>query len=249
MRDDRLSKYNPAVIDILLMVIMITGMINPGIEYMTAYCFFGSVYYILLKGKEWFRLFGMFIPMAVLIIIFNLWISGTTGLYHGVQLTAMIYGIICWFACFGSIMNGDKIHHILGGKFPTLALIFSMILCTVPSLRKKAVNVVAARRGAMGMTAKAGIAGRAKEAAECMGILTGIALENAVVTADSMKNRGYGSGERSTFSIFTFGKRDLYIILMTVICVIAGIEFKLKILPWAVLMLIPIVLSALERKG
>ena len=51
------------------------------------------------------------------------------------------------------------------------------------------------------------------------------ALENAIDSADSMRSRGYGLKNRSTFSIYRFDSRDtvalIYLLAMTAI-VIAG---------------------------
>jgi energy-coupling factor transport system permease protein len=49
---------------------------------------------------------------------------------------------------------------------------------------------------------------RIRAGARILSILVSWALEDAVITADSMRARGYGQHKRSTFSIFRFGKKD-----------------------------------------
>lgn len=49
---------------------------------------------------------------------------------------------------------------------------------------------------------------RAKHGIKIMSILVTWALENAIDTADSMKDRGYGLPGRTAFSIYRFDRRD-----------------------------------------
>jgi energy-coupling factor transport system permease protein len=61
-----------------------------------------------------------------------------------------------------------------------------------------------------------------------LSILITWALENAVETAESMKNRGYGTRKRTAFSIFRFCKRDFFALAYIAVCaviVIIGVAF------------------------
>ena len=58
--------------------------------------------------------------------------------------------------------------------------------------------------------------------------LTGWALENSVVTADSMRARGYGTAKRSSFRLTKFEKSDL--ILTAILVLTAAIAFICAIL-------------------
>ena len=44
---------------------------------------------------------------------------------------------------------------------------------------------------------------------DILSVLTSWSLEGSVMTADSMRSRGYGSGKRSNFSIYRITKRDI----------------------------------------
>lgn len=62
-----------------------------------------------------------------------------------------------------------------------------------------------------------------------MSTLTTWALEGGIVTADSMRSRGYGSGKRSSFAIYRFDKRDVFLvifmaalILLVLVCAALG---------------------------
>ena len=58
--------------------------------------------------------------------------------------------------------------------------------------------------------------------------LTSWALEGSVITADSMRSRGYGCGKRTTFSIYRFENRDKVLlavmILLAFLVVFCGIH-------------------------
>ena len=60
--------------------------------------------------------------------------------------------------------------------------------------------------------AQGSILQRAKKGMAVLSILTTWALENAIETADSMKSRGYGLPGRTSFSIFRFDHRDMWVL-------------------------------------
>jgi energy-coupling factor transport system permease protein len=59
---------------------------------------------------------------------------------------------------------------------------------------------------------------KAKHGIKILSILVTWSLENAIETADSMKARGYGLPGRSAFSIFRFGRRDLFALTFILGC-------------------------------
>jgi len=64
---------------------------------------------------------------------------------------------------------------------------------------------------------------RVKKGMRVISILLSWSMEDAIETADSMKARGYGLKNRTTFSLFKFDKRDG--LVLGLISVLAGICF------------------------
>ena len=66
---------------------------------------------------------------------------------------------------------------------------------------------------------------RAHHGTKIISVMFTWALENAIDTADSMKSRGYGLKDRTTFSIYRFDRRDAVagiVLLVAALVVIAG---------------------------
>lgn len=161
----------------------------------------------------------MWLFMAAANPLFNH--HGTTYLfyieYNPVTLEAVVYGLVAagmltasveWFFCYSEIITTDKFLYIFGKLLPSVALIASMTLRLVPRLIAQA-KIISETQRTIGRSVTSGsIKKRLKSASRTISILVSWALEDAVTTADSMRARGYGSGKRSNFSIFRFGKKD-----------------------------------------
>ena len=125
---------------------------------------------------------------------------------YGAGSALMICEVMMWFICFNEIIRADKFIYLFGKLSPSVALVISMTLRFVPLLRQRYERLDAAQRGFV--TESKGRIGSIKTAAKKLSALIGQSLEGAVVTADSMKARGYGKRRRSCFSIFRFTAGD-----------------------------------------
>lgn len=145
------------------------------------------------------------------------------AILYGVAMATMIITVIVWFACYNAVMTSDKFLYLFGKMSPALALILSLSLRLVPKFKRQ-ITVIADAQKTIGMDYTVGNAWqRVKNALQIMSILITWALENAIETADSMKARGYGLKNRSTFSLFIFTRRDG--ILLALIVFLAVINF------------------------
>lgn len=187
------------------------------------------VYACLLSGKNAAKLsLLMGLPMALLIAAGNPLFNhrGATFLFYlrdnpvtlealayGAVMGAMLFASVMWFSCYNAVVTSDKFLYIFGRIFPSGALIASMTLKLIPQLFRK-IKIIADTQRTLGLDWKSGtLMQRVRSGARILSILVGLALEDAVVTADSMNARGYGSHRRSNFSIFVFGKRDRRLLL------------------------------------
>ena len=100
-------------------------------------------------------------------------------------------------------------------------VLLTMVLRLVPSLVRKAQTLLGSRTS---IGKGIGRAGNKKEnlrnGGAILSALTDWALEGSIVTADSMRSRGYGTAKRTSFVRYRMSLRDW--VLMVVILALAG---------------------------
>ena len=139
------------------------------------------------------------------------------SIIYGIGAAVMLGSVICWFSCYNRVMTSDKFIYLFGRIIPSLSLILSMTLRFVPRFKEQ-LKVISSAQRAIGKDVSQGsIIQRAKNGLTILSVMTTWALENAVETSDSMKSRGYGLKGRTTFSIFTFTKRDMWALITIII--------------------------------
>lgn len=155
--------------------------------------------------------------------------NGKTVLFlvndHPVTLEAILYGLVsggmiaavlCYSRLFSCYMTADRIHTLFGVFSPRLALFFSMTIRFIPRLQEKARSVRLAQRS-IGRIREGGMVESIRSGARVFSVMTGWALENGIVTADSMTSRGYGTGRRSSYSLYRFRLRDLSLLIIILV--------------------------------
>ena len=68
------------------------------------------------------------------------------SIWFGFIASAMLLTVILWFSCFNEIMTSDKLIYIFGRAIPSLSLIFSMTLRTVPRFSHQFKRVAKAQK-------------------------------------------------------------------------------------------------------
>ncbi len=185
----------------------------------------GFTYSVMLKGKKAIKtnliyMLPMLLTMALINPVFNH--EGVTiieylpsgnpltleSVIYGLCAATMIVSVICHFSCYNEVMTSDKFIYLFGKIMPAVSLIISMTLRFVPKFASQLKVVTNAQRCMGSDMSNGSIIKRAKNGLNILSIMTTWSLENAIETADSMKSRGYGLSGRTSFSIFTFDKRD-----------------------------------------
>lgn len=182
-------------------------------------------YVILLKGRKAVRIFLlMVLPACLLPAILNPLFSheGATMLFYlkngnPVTLESIVYGIgaggmlacvLLWFYCFQEVITADKLMYLFGKTVPAFSLLLSMALRFVPKYSEQVKRVAQAQQCVGRNVTNGSVRERAAHGLRILSITTTWALENSVVTADSMKSRGYGLRGRTNYSIYRFDRRD-----------------------------------------
>ena len=195
--------------------------------------FCAIVHLFSLTGKKAFK--NLYISVFVIIttMIINPLFSheGVTILTYfpnGNPLTAesVIYGfgagtmlacVILHFSCYNTVVTSDKFIYLFGKAIPSMSLIISMTLNFVPKFIRR-INSVAATQKCIGKGAEdKKITDKIKCGLNILSITTTYALESSIDISLSMKARGYGLPQRTTYSNFRFDKRDTAILIIILI--------------------------------
>ena len=222
MKRDAFSACHPAVNFIFFLGAIGFGVVIQHPAYLAAAWGASALYYLLLKGRSgWKTLLGMVPLFAVLSAVNPLFnhlgehvlchVFGKPytleALCYGLAVAAMFVVMMLWFGCYNVVMTGDKFTSLFGNLIPSLSLLLVMVLRMVPNLLRKARQISGARRS-VGMGQGAGRREKMAETVTVLGALTDWALEGSIVTADSMRARGYGTARRSSFMIYRMTGRD-----------------------------------------
>ncbi len=191
----------------------------------------GFLYSLMLGGKAAVRKNLIFIiPLMIFTALLNPLFNhrGVTILWYfpgGNPLTAesiifgavaasMLASVIFWFSCFNRIFTNDKLMYLFGKVSPALSLIISMALRFVPRFANQLKKIINAQRCIGKDIGRGKVTERIKNGGAVLSAMTSWALEGSVITADSMKARGYGLSGRTAFSVFRFTARDLIVLLI-----------------------------------
>lgn len=136
------------------------------------------------------------------------------SIIFGAVASVMLASVIFWFSCFNRIFTSDKLMYLFGKVSPALSLIISMALRFVPRFANQLKKIISAQK-CIGKDISYGkVTERIKNGGAVLSAMTSWALEGSVITADSMKARGFGLSGRTAFSIFRFSARDLIVLLI-----------------------------------
>ena len=236
MRYDTFSKCHPLTNFVFFVGAIGFSVVIQHPLYLLTSCIGAASYYLLLNGKKgWKMILGM-IPVFVLVSAFNPLLNtyGETvlfmvfenpytleALFYGMVLAGMLVVMMLWFGCYSTVLTSDKFVCLFGSLIPALSLLLVMVLRMIPNLMRKGAQIMGARKS---IGKGAGEQSTNKEkVADGMNILSALtdwALEGSIITADSMRARGYGAAKRTSFQIYRLTVRDfLLIILMLALAV------------------------------
>lgn len=216
------EQYNPRATALWLLICAGIAMLCPNPVILCLSLAGAAALRIVRRAKESRGSILFYIALVVMTPLFNLIFSrsGATVLlvvnHHPVTLEALLYGlnsaalllaVLLWMRTFSDIMTTDRMMYLLGGLWPGLALLLSMTLRFVPLFGRQAGRINSAQR-AMGMYREDNVIDGAKGGLRVFSILTTWALENGIITADSMRARGYGAGRRTSYTLYRFRLSD-----------------------------------------
>lgn len=135
---------------------------------------------------------------------------------YGLAAACMVAAVLLWFRAFSRMMTSDRLMYLLGGLSPRLALLLSLTLRYVPLFHKQ-VERVRQSQQALGLYKEDNVVDSFRGGLRIFSVMVTWALENGIITADSMTARGYGLGRRTQFSLFRFTRDDVGLLLSAAI--------------------------------
>ena len=288
MGTDRFSRAHPAVSFGFFLAVILLSVILLHPVYLIFSLAGAAVYLVCLKGRRGFWQVLAMVPVFVLftalspllnplkdaqgghvvMTVFGRYITWEL-LGNGAMLSGMFIAMLLWFLCYNQVMTSDKFTALFAPLLPALSLLLVMVLRLVPAYGRKAKQIATARQ-CIGLGGSGGKQEALRGAMANLSALTAWALEGAIITADSMRSRGYGASKRSNFTPYRFTAPDgILLILMAALTAVttaaaaagyAEAEFiphlyiagsgtplgAAGLIGWAVLLLIPTILHFWE---
>ncbi|MEG1027499.1 MAG: energy-coupling factor transporter transmembrane component T [Oscillospiraceae bacterium] len=270
-----INKINPIVAFIYFLCVICLGMIiTHPISFVTAYklCQIKSFLFYIIVAIG-ISIINPFFNTKGETVIFT-YISGRNytleALIYGAIMAMLFLTIINWFSCYNVIISSDKFMYIFGRIIPSTSLLLSMVLRFVPIYKNKILEISSARR----CVGKGKFADTYKEKAQngmiVVSALTSVVLENSIITANSMRSRGYGLNKRTSFSVYRFTVTDVCVLIIEILLFILvivtsffskqqlcfipkiilpklNISFFVGIISYSLLLCIPIITILLEE--
>ena len=203
-----------------LVIVLTVVLMHPAYQAVSLGC--GALYYVLLRGRKSVKVLLGLLPLWVLLsavnplfdtmgqtVLFTYWSRPYTyeALVYGMVLGAMCVAVLLWFLCYAAVMTADKFTALFAPLLPALSLLLVMIFRLVPSYGRKARQITLARK-CIGLGGENSRRSKLKSGMGTLSALTTWALEGSIVTADSMRARGYGTAKRTAFQLSRFTVAD-----------------------------------------
>ena len=232
MNQDAFSACHPAVNFLFFLGAIGFGATFQHPAYCAAGCICAGCYYLLLHGRQGFKMLGGMVGVFLLLSLVNPLVNHSgkivlftyfgkkytlEALYYGMALGAIMVVMLLWFGCYSAVLTSDKFTALFGNVIPALSLLLVMVLQMIPALTRKAQQILLARRAiGKGISQTGKLPDKIKDGATVLSALTDWALEGSLVTADSMRSRGYGTGKHTHFQLYRMTRRDWVLLVLIV---------------------------------
>ena len=234
--NDAFSRCHPAVGFLFFVGAIGFGALILHPAYIFVSGLFAVSYYCLLRGLKGIKMVVISIPVFLFLTFANPLVNHDgqrvltlvfgkpytlEALVYGMVIAGMLVAMLLWAGCYNAVMTSDKFMTLFGGTIPTISMLLLMVLRLVPNMIRKIAQLAGARK-CIGRGAGENSTKREKtiDSLNIISALITWALEGGVITADSMKARGYGTEKRTAFQMHVLKKQD--IILLTVMAVLAA---------------------------
>ena len=235
---DAFSQYHPAVNFVFFVGAIGCGVVFQHPAYLLVGVLAAAGYDLLLQGKRAVKHMMLLLPLVLLAaavnpllntrgdhVLFYLFSRPYTleALLYGVAMAGILLVMLLWFGCYNEVMTGDKFTSLFGNLIPAVSLLLVMVLRMVPNLARQTRQILGARKSVgKGGGEGADIREKLDVGMTALSAMTSWALEGSIVTADSMRARGYGTAKRRSFMIYRMTQRD-WVLLAVMSVLLTGV--------------------------
>jgi len=234
------NDIHPVVQMIYFLITLLAIMIFPHPFILLIFVIFLSMYLIKLKGaKNYFHDIKLFIVLSFIVILINPLFNQRgrnilaefgervitlEALIYGAVMALMLISIILLFQIFNEIINSHKFLYVFSKLAPKSAFLANMALRYIPLMRSRFKSLIKLRDKSKEYKH---LKDKVKVWGNVLSILLTWSFEEAVITADSMKSRGYELNKRTNYKIFKWRRKDIFVALVLAIALIVLLIYKL----------------------
>ena len=114
------------------------------------------------------------------------------------------------------MITDEKILYLFGRRMPHLSMLLSMALGFIPKLKRKYEEIEEAAIS-LSPNFEESFSNKIKRKLKSLYILLSSSLEFSLESADSMRARGYGVGERTSFSVYFWTAEDTFLLVYAIL--------------------------------
>lgn len=238
----KLTKIHPITYTLYYIVLMLFTLLYNNPHYIMTFliCMIILVFFQGIKN-ELKNTLQIFIPMALMIIILNPLISkrGTSKIFlignQFITLESVIYGILMSlsfliilliFLSLNKSISYQDMLYISSRKFPNISILIIMTFRFITLISHRLTETRHILKFENNNTPNHNKINKIKDNMRKISMVSSWSLQESIITAKSMKARGYGITNRTSYLSYEFQKIDkifLLIILITVIICISGL--------------------------
>lgn len=239
MHRDAFGTYHPALVFGFFIAAIVLCVIVNDPRFLVCGILCAAVYYLCVHGRKGLKVIAGMLPLFIIVASVNPLLSanGQTVLFtwldnrpytlealaFGACTACMLVAALLWFFSYNKVMTSEKFTYLFGGMAPALTLVFTMVLRLVPTYQRKAKEISTSRASVGRAAFEGSLKARAVDGLAVLSALVTWAIEGAIITADSMRSRGYGVGKRSSFARYPFTLRDFVLAAVMIACFAASI--------------------------
>ncbi len=255
---DRFSSLHPITNLIYFIAVMLIAMTvrHPAVQAAGLLC---ALLYAVVFGRKQSSAFLIRggIPIVLIFTLVNPLFNheGATVLFtvpwgSDITLESTLYGlssgvmtatVLSWCVAFNRCLPADRLISLFGRRLPSVSLLLSMTVRAVPKFRRTISDINDARKSFGKSVTDGNLTERMKNASRIFFAAVSRSLSDGAATADSIKSRGWGLENRTTYDSFRFTVRDFSLIAVMLIlsgfCVVGAVngEFSVEFYPEIIL--------------
>lgn len=233
-----LTEIHPGILISYYVILVVFSFVFTNPYYMITFIIMMFLLIYLQGGeKDLNNQLKMFIPIGIFIVALNSLFNytGDNRIYiwgsYFITLEAVFYGfvmagsfllVLLTLNSYNKMVSYQEMLYILSKKFPIISMILVMALRFIPLLEKRTKEVsnlmkLQDRNEKSPKSKLDELKENIKKVGNIMGVTVAWSLEEAMLTAKSMKSRGYLTSKRTSYLKYTLNAAD-YCFILLIIC-------------------------------